>query len=330
MPEITSEEAGLLSRLQAMVTGNYAGQPESGALTEVLVAATADVSVLGDLPIDEHTCVFAHQTQVRKVLEHPGQLTGVRLGKGAAAELRMGSFWGTLVEYSVSPFIPVSGPMVVRVAHAGDYGEFLYEADQAHNAGVFGEHLLSPAVMLADECALSGAQRCAASGRRAYVDAEGIRVGMGGGQYTTDSQCRCLDAVVDRPDRLAAAAQRPWLARYLAVLRTVRSVRMRDEHPARVSGFGWRFTPGLEPSAVEMATDPVVIGCGSRHYVAHPESGRLFAVSLTVAQSVEVLGAACAELPEIDRLGSGLGMSSSAARQVLDALRSHELLASAA
>lgn len=327
MSDITPTEMEQLSRLQAVITGDYSTQPASGELTEVLVAPNADVSALGDLPISPGTLVFAHRPLVKKISSCPGEVVGVRLGTGSAAELRLGTFAATMVEYSVAAFIPVTGLMVVRVTNQSDFAEFLREADEAQASGVFAEHLLSAATMLSDECALAGAHRCASgTGRRAQLDTEGVRATMDGGAYTVSGQCRCLDGALDRPHRLAETQRRPWLARYLAVLRTVRSVRTRDASPARVSGFGWRFTPGLDELPIESAADPVVISCGSRHYVVHPDSGRLFAVSPTVAKSVEVLGASARELSQVEALGTGLGLSTADASQVLDVLNRTQLL----
>ncbi|MER5833473.1 daptide biosynthesis RiPP recognition protein [Streptomyces sp. NPDC002130] len=222
--------------------------------------------------------------------------------------------------YAASPFMTVFGPTVIRVFDRHDFEAFLADADRALAEGVFPEFLITSSVLLADPAALSGAHNPAdGPALRLYADRNGKLSTSPTGAVLgtvddsldtlterfarTGSGAAALDAALPAGTRAEALRARPFLARYLEAVGALRSLMARGATGLRVSGFGFRLTPGLAESGADAdladPTLPIVL-CGEGDEQAYVVSGsRLFAVDRRAAQALECLLATSGEVGDL-------------------------------
>ncbi|MGX1567120.1 daptide biosynthesis RiPP recognition protein [Streptomyces sp. NPDC055506] len=221
--------------------------------------------------------------------------------------------------YAASPFMTVFGPTVIRVFDRHDFEAFLADADRALAEGVFPEFLITSSVLLADPAALSGAHNPAdGPALRLYADRNGqLSTSPTGAvlgtvddsldtlteRFARTGPGAALDAALPAGTRAEALRGRPFLARYLEAVGALRSLMARGATGLRVSGFGFRLTPGLAESGADAdladPTLPIVLyadadpgGEGEAYIVA---GSRLFAVDRRAAQALECLLATSGE-----------------------------------
>lgn len=123
----------------------------------------------------------------------------------------------------------------------------------------------------------------------ARLEAEWHRLGRAGA-----APCAvALGRVVPEAVGAAAAAERPWLGRYLAAVDALRELQARGIAEARVSGFGHRLAPALE--GVDDAHDtvgtdaPMLLWTQDEAYVHIVDSRRTFKVDHAAGAAVEAL-----------------------------------------
>lgn len=195
------------------------------------------------------------------------------------------------VAYSVSPFVPVTGPTVVRLTEPADVEDFFQDADQAVGHGRFAEHLTHPLVRLGDSCAFAGgAGGAAAVPPRAFVTPEEVRcspyglpLGAGG------DAAGGLRLLAEDPRLATELAARPWLGRYVAVTSVVAALRARGTAELQVSGFGHRFSPSVPSLPGEAAEAPVLVRSGEEFLLVAPGSMRVLRLAPDAARVAELV-----------------------------------------
>ncbi|MFB1048016.1 daptide biosynthesis RiPP recognition protein [Streptomyces chrestomyceticus] len=231
-----------------------------------------------------------------------------------------------ILDYSSLAYLSVAGPTAVRITCLEDLQAFLADADRAMCSGDWSEQLAHPSVQLADQAALAdpGGRP---SPQRVYVTAEGqVRTGIGGTDLAhidagaeavaaaldsqeTDSS---LDAMIPHERLAQAAADRPWLARYLQALETRRRLTRRYGCGIAVSGFGTRFQPGLPKQPAEGAEAPLLLQLARDTYAVRTQDDRLFRLGRDAARLLEVF----AVLPEETALPTAVNLLDMTAQQV--------------
>lgn len=257
-------------RLVRWATGAYPPQPAGTPALEVLLESAEQLPLAAELSGPE-SVVFV-PADAPTVLAS-GAAT-VPYDGAVTEELSLGGeFFLGAQDYVVSAFITLTAPTLVRVATREDHAAFLADAEHAVATGTFPEQLTNPLALPCDLCCLGGGS-CAGSAR-AYVAADGaVRTTPHGAAGS------CLRADV------AAAPAPAWLARYLAALAVARAARARGEDAPRVSGFGWRLVPGLEPVPLEPADAPLLVGMGDQHLLV---AGRhAFRLGVDAARLIEL------------------------------------------
>ncbi|MFD6273974.1 hypothetical protein, partial [Nocardia asteroides] len=88
------------------------------------------------------------------------------------------------------------------------------------------------------------------------------------------------------------ALRRPWLGRYLAAAEAVRAARSRGLADLRVSGFGTRLNPLLDPERGVDREDPhlpLLLWSGDVAQIHDPRSGRILRLSADTTPAAEAL-----------------------------------------
>ncbi|MFI8188718.1 daptide biosynthesis RiPP recognition protein [Streptomyces sp. NPDC085946] len=223
---------------------------------------------------------------------------------GAEAGLHP-DFYLQVQAYSITPYLSVLGPTLVRIAEEADFQAFLDDARRARDEGEFSAFLTHPAVQLGDLSALGGGPGGDGPGLRLYVAADGtVRVSPGGGPLGPAGTPRdelhrawraapdALGALPDGDSRRQRLAERPWTGRYLAAVGAVREAVTRGMEQPRVSGFGGRMTGALDGVAEphdRSAAAPLLLFDDGRALVHHPVDRRTVALSTEAALAAEAL-----------------------------------------
>ncbi|MER5629682.1 daptide biosynthesis RiPP recognition protein [Streptomyces nitrosporeus] len=223
---------------------------------------------------------------------------------GAEAGLHP-DFYLQVQAYSITPYLSVLGPTLVRITEEADFQAYLDDAGRALDQGEFSEYLTHPAVQLGDLSALGGGPGEDGPGLRLYVAADGtVSVSPGGAPLGPVGTPRdelhrawqefpdALGAVPDSASRARELASRPWTGRYLAALGAVREAVTRGMEQPRVSGFGGRMTEALNGFAEPFdrsATAPLLLHNGERALIHHPVDRRTVALSTDAALAAEAL-----------------------------------------
>lgn len=215
-------------------------------------------------------------------------------------------FYLSVVEYAVSPYVPVVGPTLVRIVGDDDIGAFAADADLAHRNGRFPEVLVHPAVELADPCALGLEPGCPLGALpRAFVGADGeVAAAVGGAPLAGVGDgievallalrarpgCgeRCLGEVVSAGAVAELHEGRAWLAGYLSALAGLRALAVAGHRDIRVSGFGGRLARSFDGEAHRASERVVVFSNGSSSFL-RDRRGRMFGVGHDAALVVEAL-----------------------------------------
>lgn len=208
--------------------------------------------------------------------------------------------------------------MVLRVGDDHDLSAFLRDADRAMDTGLFADHLLRPDTLVGDLSSLGADFSAAGPDHRLWVAADGqvstSRSGADLGRIeespaTVTARWRArndggtrpcavgLAKVLDEVERTEALADRPWLSRYHAAVRSMRRLRSRGFLPVAASGFGRR----LDRRVAAVQPGPVVDDAGAplllvtrehgrnRYWVVDPTSTRGRGVDAADALRVEYL-----------------------------------------
>ena len=303
MPE--PKEADIGSRLLGWCTGDYRGRTSASAL-DIVVTADAEPTALLDgaaelgLPLGSDTMVFWPDSlrPDARLRQCAAQLSTYAGSVYAADEddlLVNGTVPLASVAYGGGPYLPVTGPTVLRITEPADYLDFLVEADRAAARGLFAEHLTHPLMRLGDTCALAGQLPChSARRRRALVTATGLFHSPYGEPITTrpGTGCPCVRAIHTSAQLTAEGAARPWLARYTEVLGVLAALRAQTRPPANtttVSGFGTRLTSAATATPTEAAGRPVIVCRDGEDLICDPNSLRVMRVSGDVARVSELM-----------------------------------------
>ncbi|MFI0819799.1 daptide biosynthesis RiPP recognition protein [Streptomyces sp. NPDC021098] len=294
------------------------GFPAGQAATVVLADRAHLDDAVSSGVIGGSTVAFAPGTGDGPIVGYDGALDE------PGTEFALGhDFYLQTQDYATSAYMTVLGPTIVRLFTSEDFAACLRDADRALEEGVFPEFLITPSVLLADTSGLGGGPGGDGPLTRLYADRagnwstspRGAVLGTMGDSLDTltarydeinaASPAPCavaLAAVISDPDRSAALRERPYLRRYLAAVRALRSVIARGAHGPKVSGFGVRLVPGLalEGPDIRDAEAPLVMFTEEEAYVF--AAGRLFSVSRDVAGAVECLLAGEADPDSAERL----------------------------
>jgi hypothetical protein len=217
-----------------------------------------------------------------------------------------------LRSYGLAEIGDLTGPTVLRVADDEDFSAYLRDADAARLGGVFARHLTDHRVLVADLAGLGGSAARSGPRDRVLVRPDGtVSTSPTGGSIgrlgdSIDALDRswqahvacsvapcpvCLQAALPERDRVDALRERPWLARYLAVVDALRAAD-RDGHAVRrVSGFGGRISPTLpwSSSVLDPGDAPVIIEIDDpAHLLVHdPASGQRRLLGLAAGVELE-------------------------------------------
>lgn len=233
---------------------------------------------------------------------------------GSGSEFSLGGrFFLQIQKYSISQYMSVVGPTLVRIEDEEDFAVFVQDADDARAEGRFPAFLTNPLVHLADVVALGGPWTASGPAQRLYVASDGTcsisptgsPLGVVGEPLDAlDAQWRAANAASTRPcavalggsvaeqRRVTAVLERPWLADYLAALDTLRQGAARGATGLKVSGFGGRLAPdGFEApvSSPGGAPAPVVAYNEQGALVHDVRSGRTLGMDVEVATLVDLL-----------------------------------------
>ncbi len=238
----------------------------------------------------------------------------VRFGDGLVIKIR---------HYGVADFEPFDGPTALVIHDDDDFSAYLRDADRAWHSGSFANYVTHPQAVIANLSALGGSEQYAGPNHRLYLDDDGIvRTSPAGrglglpeeGLPTIDARwqrhnatsswpdaCSLDDALPDA-DRTAALWERPWMRRYVNVLRATRQARLQERIPSRISGFGGRLSPGLADTDVLDSTDaPVIAQFGATFRALDPHGETWVEIDSDQVRALEMLlvGIAVTEIPQI-------------------------------
>ncbi len=255
------------------------------------------VLVPGDEPSAEPV---RHEATGAEVVSWQGSLGE----PGAEAGLHP-DFYLQVQAYSITPYLSVLGPTLVRITEEADFQAYLDDAQQALDQGKFSEFLTHPAVQLGDLSALGGGPEGDGPGLRLYVAADGtVSVSPGGAPLGPVGTPRdelhgawresadALGALPDGVSRTERLAARPRIGRYLAALGAVREAVTRGLEQPRVSGFGGRVDSALNDFAGphdQSATAPLLLWNDERALIHDPVDRRTVALSSDAALAAEAL-----------------------------------------
>ena len=226
----------------------------------------------------------------------------IRFGDGLVVKVR---------HYGVADFEPFDGPTALVIHDDDDFSAYLRDADRAWNAGVFANYVTHPQAAIANLSALGGSERYAGPRHRLYIDDDGIvRTSPSGrglglpeeGLPTIDARWQrynsssswpdacALDEALPDSDRTAALWERPWMRRYVTVLRAVRLARLQERIPSRVSGFGGRLCAGLKDTDVmDPADAPVLAQFGATFRALDPHGETWVEIDAGEVKALEML-----------------------------------------
>lgn len=241
----------------------------------------------------------------------------IRFGDGLVVKVR---------HYGVADFEPFDGPTALVIHDDDDFSAYLRDADRAWHSGTFANYITHPQAAIANLSALGGNEQYAGPNHRLYVDDDGIvRTSPSGrglglpeeGLPTIDARwqrynaasswpdaCSLDDALPDA-DRTAALWERPWMRRYVTVLRAVRLARLQERIPSRVSGFGGRLSAGLKDTDVLDAIDaPVLAQFGATFRALDPQGETWVEIDAGEVRDLEMLlvGIEASEVPHASAL----------------------------
>jgi hypothetical protein len=288
---------------------------ENGSLTVVLEDADHLDALLGSDLVGDSTLVLSPGESREGAVGATGAV-GVVGYEGSLAEpggdLSVDDeFFLQTQDYASAGYMSVIGATLVRIVERADLDAFLDDADRARADGTFPTHVTSPAVQLADLAALGGDPGQDGPRTRLYVDADGtVAVSPWGAPLGTIADG--LDALDDRWQRLAeaaahpcelalgravpaaagaaAAAERPWLGRYLAAVDALRELHARGIADIRVSGFGGRLSPALAELPDGADTDvPLLLWTDDAAFVHLTGNRRTFRVDHAAGALLEAL-----------------------------------------
>lgn len=220
--------------------------------------------------------------------------------------------------WAADPTPDAAGGVVLRIGDEHDLSAFLRDADTALTTGLFADHLLRPDVLVADLASLGADFADAGPDHRLWVGPDGrVSTSPAGADLGDLQDTRALvsdrwrhrnghgarpctvglAAALDERDRADALADRPWLPRFHAVVRSLRGLRAHGLRPVAVSGFGRR----LDRRVAERQPGPVVDDPAApilavtrrqgrnRHWVLTPDGRRRRPVEAAEATRLEYL-----------------------------------------
>ena len=211
----------------------------------------------------------------------------------------------SVMGYALSNYVPCTGACLLRLASHEDWHVFLADADAAVNTGILPEQLLSPGVLLEDEHIL-GTDVAPLS--RVTISARGRDHHLPG----IGSDMRERDT-----------GSRRWLPRYLTLVSTLRTYRLREPETTEVSGLGMRLSPISPPEPVESPHSPVLVSTRRGLRCVLPATGRHLAVPRLLGTAVELLWTHRINPGD---LGDALGLTAGRAQEVLARLARAGLL----
>ncbi|MET8980888.1 daptide biosynthesis RiPP recognition protein [Streptomyces sp. NPDC004539] len=328
----------LISRVGHHLRSWVTGRPLDGDAATVVLEDPAGLdALLGSDAAGPGTLVLVPGAEHRRdertgatVVGYEGSLSGAE-GDASVDDV----LFLQIQDYGVSPYMSLLGTTLVRMSGDTDFELFLADADAARAEGRFASFAVSPAVQLADVSALGARVPGDGPGTRLYVgrdggvsvSPQGLRLGtVGDSAAGLRAEWERLEAAGEVPGavplgaavpeslRGPAVRERPWLARYLAVLDVLRELQARGVTEPRVSGFGHRLVPELDAAEealdVDDAEAPILCWTPEQAYVRVPGPGRTFQLGRRAAEITElvlVLGAAGAlarhpERAEVERV----------------------------
>ncbi|GAA2226919.1 hypothetical protein GCM10010430_02730 [Kitasatospora cystarginea] len=220
-------------------------------------------------------------------------------------------FYLQVQNYSISQYVSVMGPTLVRIADDADFEVWLADADTAREKGEFAEFLANPTLLLADLPGLGAPLDGAGPRHRLYVRTDGkvtvspygsalgtLGVGLkdldaAWQQANATSAHPCavtLATAVPETQRAAALEARPWLGEYVLALDALRNLRARGVLRPRVSGFGGRLRPetsvGDHPRA---QARHLVLWTDESAYLYTSDGSRVFELNRAAGELAELL-----------------------------------------
>jgi hypothetical protein len=186
--------------------------------------------------------------------------------------------------YSGAEFLPISGPMVLRVLDGADLEALLTDARATDRDGVISELSAHPYVHVADQCAL-GRGTCAGLDGRTVVTQSGdaLTTVIGrAGHPGSDGACahHCTTAEVEEALGALSVEDRRLLARYLETLDVTRALAQRHQVPCAPAVMLGSALSGQEVGAVH------VVRLGDQLAVFDPATRAVAVVGDTAARLV--------------------------------------------
>lgn len=309
---VARRSPGARARLMMWCAGTVpqarAGGDGSGASTPTLVTESASALLRARRSglVTDATTVFAPEG-TDGAIGCTGSLTV------PGSELRVGDdFYLQVQGYSISEYVSVVGPTIIRIADAEDLAAFSADVLTAVRSGAFPEFLSHPLVQLADLPALGVVGPGAGPRARLWLSDDGTvavspsGVPIGDVDATLDElehvwRARVDSAVTGDPTaiagvvpedvRAAALAERPEIVRFCRALDGLRNLRARKVPVPRVSGFGGTLGRGLEGhgGALDQPDAPFVAWSDDQYFLLSADGNRVFAVDRATAEAVEAV-----------------------------------------
>lgn len=299
-------------RLQRVLTGRYGNSLDSISENpkDIFVLPGAPSEILESLNIPTSSLTFVPETLARHINSRGDIVTYTGSLDFDGDELALSSGISvTAFTYATGAYIPITGPTLFSIHSPEDVVDFLNDADDAVNEGVFRQHLIHPYVSFSDECALDSSGICgSASGSRRFIGNDGSTQPS----YYGGTVERCVSDPDARTELQRGTSERPWLGRYLAVLGVLRRVSTRHvkEMPL-VGGFGHRTIQGiLSKLPTERPDSPIVLFDGSDHLVANPVTGQILKAPPHAATIVEIMFGLSNRSEAIEAISNVFGISS--------------------
>lgn len=298
MPSQTS-----LTHLAAVTTGATRSRAADGRLS-VFLEAAEHLEILDRKGIcGDSSVVFAPGQTVDRATGAATVVTYRGAIESPGDQLWLDeSFVMEVQKYSVSGFLAVHGPTLLRICGSEDLLALGADAAAARDHGRLPRVATSPLVYLADSPAL-GWPALAHHSHRIHVRAGGeVAVSSAGSTVATletlDAQTltriagsgalTALRSVLADADIVRMENEIPWLARYLAVVSAVRAVRACGAQVDAVSGFGMRLDPRIPLEDGRAAAQrPVIVVSADRAMVVDPVGGRVVPIDLAAAAALE-------------------------------------------
>jgi hypothetical protein len=179
--------------------------------------------------------------------------------------------------YSGAEFLPISGPMVLRVLDGADLEALLSDARRTDRDGVIGELAAHPYVHVADQCGLG---RGTCTGRTVVTESGATLTTVTGRPGEGACAHHCTTAEVEEALEALSDDDRRLLARYLETLDVTRALSQRHQVPCAPAVMLGSALSGQDVGAVH------VVRLGEQLAVFDPATRAVAVVGDTAARLV--------------------------------------------